>query len=59
MNGFVPLRKAKKYFNEVFYTNLAGGASVAGAFRAVQLDMIHTPGYQSPLVWGQFFLWAR
>ena len=59
MNGFVPLRKAKKYFNEVFYTNLVSGATVAGAFRSVQLDMIHTPGYQSPLVWGQFFLWAR
>ena len=59
MNGFVPLRKAKKYFNEVFYTNLVNGATVAGAFRAVQLDMISTPAYQSPLVWGQFFLWAR
>jgi tetratricopeptide (TPR) repeat protein len=59
MNGFVPLRKAKKYFNEVFYTNLVNGATAAGAFRAVQLDMIRTPAYQSPLLWGQFFLWAR
>lgn len=59
MNGFVPLRKAKKYFNEVFYTNLFNGATAAGAFRAVQLDMIRTPVYQSPLVWGQFFLWGR
>lgn len=59
MNGFVPLRKSKKYFNEIFYTNLFNGATVAGAFRAVQLDMIRTPPYQSPLVWGQYFLWAR
>jgi tetratricopeptide (TPR) repeat protein len=59
MNGFVPLRKSKKYFNEVFYTNLVNGVSVAGAFRAVQLDMIRTPSYQSPLVWSQFFLWVR
>jgi tetratricopeptide (TPR) repeat protein len=59
MNGFVPLRKSKKYFNEVFYTNLFNGATVAGAFRAVQLDMIRTPAYQSPLIWGQYFLWSR
>jgi CHAT domain-containing protein len=59
MNGFVPLRKAKKYFNEVFYTNLFNGAGVPASFRAVQLGMLRTPGYQSPLVWGQFFLWVR
>lgn len=59
MNGFVPLRKAKKYFNEIFYTTLLTGATVPGAFRAVQLDMIRSETYRSPLLWGQFFLWAR
>jgi CHAT domain-containing protein len=59
MNGFVPLRRSKKFFNEVFYTNLVNGASVAAAYRAVQVEMIRTPAFQSPLVWGQYFLWSR
>lgn len=59
MNGYVPLRRSKKFFAEVFYTALLSGVAMEDAYRAVQIEMIRTPAYASPLVWGQYFYWGR
>ncbi|MFN0157410.1 MAG: CHAT domain-containing protein [Bacteroidota bacterium] len=59
LNSFVPLRKCKKFFGEIFYTSLLGGADVDGAMRAVQLAMIKSPEYSATHMWAPFFLWGK
>lgn len=56
-NAYLPPRKAKKFFNERFYTSLAAGASTETAYRTALLGMIQTSEYAPPNVWGGFFLW--
>jgi tetratricopeptide (TPR) repeat protein len=55
-NPYVPMRKTKKAFSELLYTGLLGGASIADAMQVLQKEMIRTPEFSSPLVWGVFFL---
>ena len=57
--AWVPTRKAKKYFGELFYTALLAGADVPGAYRKAELGMINAGEYSSPAVWGPFTLWER
>ena len=57
--SWVPTRKAKKYFGELFYTALLAGADVPGAFRKAELGMINAGEYSSPAIWGPFVLWQR
>ena len=57
--SWVPTRKAKKYFGELFYTALLAGADVPGAFRKAELGMINAGEYSSPAIWGPFALWER
>jgi tetratricopeptide (TPR) repeat protein len=59
VSGYVPSRKAKKYFGELFYTSLLAGNSSTTAFRQVQAGMIKNPEYSSPYLWGVFFLWGK
>jgi tetratricopeptide (TPR) repeat protein len=59
VNGFIPSRKAKKYFGELFYTSLLAGNTSTTAFRQVQVGMIKNPEYSSPHLWGVFFLWGK
>ena len=57
--SWVPTRKGKKYFGELFYTALLAGADVPGAFRKAELGMINAGEYSSPAIWGAFTLWER
>ena len=59
MNVYVPSRKTKKFFGEIFYTALLAGNTSQAAFRRVQLDMIKSPEYSSPFAWAPFFLWGK
>jgi tetratricopeptide (TPR) repeat protein len=59
MTGFVPSRKAKRYFGELFYTGLLSGKTSATAFWQVQQGMMKNPEYSSPHIWGGFFLWGK
>jgi CHAT domain-containing protein/tetratricopeptide (TPR) repeat protein len=56
---YVPMRKTKKYFGEVFYTTLLTGASSEAAFRQMQLEMIRNPEYSAPFIWAPFGLWGK
>ena len=57
VNGYMPLRKAKKFFNEIFYTNLLTGASTEVAYRNALLEMIKSQEFAEPNLWAGFFLW--
>jgi hypothetical protein len=59
INAYTPSRKLKKIFGEVFYTALLGGATPEQAFRKAQQDLIRSPEFSSPLVWGSYFLWGQ
>ena len=58
-NTYPPARKTKKFFGEIFYTALLGGATPAAAFRQTQLEMIKNREYSSPHLWAPFELWGR
>ena len=58
MNGFVPTRKAKKFFGEMFYTELLGGTAPREAAHRAVLAMLRTREYSSPSVWGAFVVWG-
>ncbi|MEK7251368.1 MAG: tetratricopeptide repeat protein [Bacteroidota bacterium] len=57
VNGYVPLRKAKKFFNQMFYTHLLAGATTEVAYRNALLEMIKNAEYSAPNMWAGFFLW--
>ena len=57
INSYVPLRKTKKYFNELFYTGVIAGKTVEEAYRNVLLEMIKDKEYAAPYTWAPFFLW--
>jgi len=59
MNSYVPSRKTKKYFGEVFYTALLGGATCQQAFRKVQQEMMKNPEFSATYIWAPFFLWGK
>ena len=59
MDGYVPSRKTKKYFGEIFYTALLNGETDQGAFRKVQLEMIRNPEYAAACSWAPFFMWGK
>lgn len=59
VNGWMPTRRAKKFFGEIFYTNLLAGAAAKDAFRQVQLEMIKSEALSGPHMWGSFFLWGK
>ncbi|MDH3253024.1 MAG: CHAT domain-containing protein, partial [Ignavibacteria bacterium] len=56
---YVPMRKTKKYFGEVFYTTLLTGSSSEAAFRQMQLEMIRNPEYSPSYIWAPFALWGK
>lgn len=56
-NSYVPRRKTKKYFNELFYTGVIAGKTVEAAYRNVLLEMIKDKEYKAPYLWAPFFLW--
>jgi len=57
MNAVLPLRGAKKVFNEYFYTALQSGASPSDAFRTTQLQMIKDKDVAGPQYWAPFLYW--
>lgn len=57
VTSYVPLRRTKKYFNELFYTGVIAGKSVEEAYRNVLLEMIKEKEYKAPYLWAPFFLW--
>ncbi|MBX2990732.1 MAG: CHAT domain-containing protein [Bacteroidetes bacterium] len=57
INSYVPPRKAKKFFNELFYTNLLAGESAENAYRKSLLEMIGKAEYATPHMWAGFSLW--
>ncbi len=59
LNEYVPSRKTKKYFGEVFYTALLAGESDRSAFRKAQLAMIANPEFAAPYAWAPFFVWGK
>lgn len=59
MNGLPPLRRAKKYFGELFYTALLAGSTGAAAFRTAPLEMLKDRQYASPHMWAPFWLWGK
>jgi CHAT domain-containing protein len=59
LNAFTPSRKAKKLFGEQFYTAFLAGQTGQVAFRQAQLEMIKTPNYTWPYLWGSFCLWGK
>jgi len=58
MNGFVPTRKAKKFFGEIFYTELLAGRHPREAAHSAVLAMARNREYASPSVWGAFVVWG-
>jgi len=59
LNGLPAMRKAKKYFSEIFYTMLLGGGTSQMAIRQVHLEMIKNKDYTLPHVWAPFFVWGK
>jgi hypothetical protein len=59
MDDYVPSRKTKKYFGEVFYTALQNGDEDLEAFRKAQLAMIRNPEFAAPYAWAPFFDWGK
>ncbi len=57
INSYIPPRKAKKFFNELFYTHLLAGESAENAYRKSLLEMIGKADYASPHMWAGFSLW--
>ena len=58
MNGFVPTRKAKKFFGEMFYTELLAGKQPNDAAQRALLAMVRNREYASPSIWGAFMVWG-
>jgi CHAT domain-containing protein len=58
MNGFVPTRKAKRFFGEMFYTELLAGSHPREAAQRAILAMLRAREYASPSVWGAFVIWG-
>lgn len=59
MMTFPPARRSKKYFGEVFYTELLSGADVRTAYRRVQTEMIGRREYAALPLWAPYMLWTR
>lgn len=57
MNMYLPTRRAKKMFNELFYTKLLAGSPASRAYREALLEMAKTKEYSPAHVWGAFSLW--
>jgi hypothetical protein len=57
INAVLPLRGAKKVFNEYFYTALQTGASPAEACRTAQLQMIGDKDVSGQHHWAPFLYW--
>lgn len=57
INLFLPMRKAKKMFNELFFTKLMSGESAERAYRAAIREMITMQEYKTPHLWAAFSLW--
>jgi hypothetical protein len=58
MNGFVPTRKAKRFFGEMFYTELLAGRPPREAAHRAVLAMLRNREYASPSIWGAFVVWG-
>lgn len=58
MNGFVPTRKAKRFFGEMFYTELLAGREPREAAHRAVLAMLRDREYASPSIWGAFVVWG-
>jgi tetratricopeptide (TPR) repeat protein len=59
MSQYPPTRKTRKFFGEVFYTSLLGGADGRWAFRATQLEMIKNREYASIHHWAPYTVWGK
>jgi tetratricopeptide (TPR) repeat protein len=52
-------RKAKRYFGEVFYTNLTAGLSVNDAYRLAILSLLKRNEYSLPHRWGLYYRFGK
>jgi len=59
LQSYVPTRKTKKFFGEIFYTATLDGAPPRAAARQAVLEMIRTPEYSSPSLWAPFMIWGK
>jgi tetratricopeptide (TPR) repeat protein len=52
-------RKAKRYFGEVFYTNLTAGLPVNDAYRLAILSLLKRNEYSLPHRWGLYYRFGK
>ncbi len=57
LNCFVPSRKAKKQFAELYYSLLLSGNPVEQSVRQAALMMRQNPEFADPRAWGAFMVW--
>lgn len=57
LNCFVPSRKAKKQFVELYYSLLLSGNSIEQSCRQAALMMRERPESADPHAWGAFMVW--
>jgi CHAT domain-containing protein len=55
-NLYLPMRKAKAMFNEVFFTSLMSGEPAERAYRTALLEMLKSQEYKTPHIWAAFSL---
>jgi len=48
--------RSTSFLMQRFYAHVLGGESYAAALRSAKLELLHTPGYASPLKWAGFVL---
>lgn len=53
-NLYLPIRKAKKMFNDLFFTKVMRGESAESAYRAAVLQMLKMQEYKTPHTWAAF-----
>lgn len=52
-------RKAKKYFGEIFYTNLQLGSSLGAAYYQAMLALNNNAEFSQPNRWGLYYLFGK
>jgi CHAT domain-containing protein len=55
-NLYLPMRKAKAMFNEVFFTSVMSGKPAERAYRTALLEMLKNQEYKTPHIWAAFSL---
>ena len=52
-------RKAKKYFGEIFYTNLLAGMSATDAYHKAMVALVRRPEFSHSYRWGLYYQFGR